>query len=250
MKISAVIIVKNEELHIGGLCETIPWVDEIVIVDSDSTDRTVEIARQYTANIFNREFRGFKDKHEFADAQATGDWIFWLDADERVTPELAASIQKLRSVPDEKLLNGYKVRRKAFYLGRWIEHSGWYPDMQMRFYRKAGSYWDGVAPHQSARVQGKLGVLDGELLHFTKQDIAEHHHVTGFYAALAAEFNAKNGRRAGFVSIFFKPIFAFLRVYFVRLGFLDGIQGLIIAYMVAHGVFLKNAQLWEARQKQ
>ena len=195
MKISACIIVFNEEHNIAEVCETVSWADEIVIVDSDSKDNTVEIAKRYTDKVFNREFKGFKDKHEYADSLATGNWLFWIDADERVTDELKAEICKLRSLPDEGLPDGFRIARSTKYLGRWIRHSGWYPDYQMRLYRKDKSYWDGVAPHQTARVKGKVETLKGQLLHYTKQDLSEHHRVTEVYASLAAEHLYEKGKR-------------------------------------------------------
>ena len=248
MKISASIIVRNEEHNVAALCETLAWADEIVIVDSDSTDKTVEIARRHTDKIFQREFRGYKDKHQFADAQTTGDWIFWIDADERVTPELQAAIAKLRETDANSLPDGFRIARKTFYLGRWIKHSGWYPDYQMRLYRKEASFWDGAAPHETARVKGRVEILPGELLHYTKQSLSEHHRVTESYAALAAQYLYDKGKRAGPLAIFFHPIAAFIRAYLLKLGFLDGPQGLIIALFTAYGVFLKYAKLWELNQ--
>ena len=249
MKISATIIVRNEEHNIADVCETVSWADEIVVVDSDSTDRTVEIARTYTDKVFNREWNGYQDKHEFADAQTTGDWIFWIDADERVTPELRSSIEKLRSGSDELLADGYKIARKTEYLDRWILHSGWYPDYQMRLYRKDKSYWDGVAPHQTARVDGRVDTLDGEFLHYTKRDLSEHHRVTESYASLAAEHMATHGKTVGAFGIFAKAVAAFLRTYVLKQGFRDGVQGMIIAGFTAYGVFLKYAKLWEINNK-
>ncbi len=245
MKISACIIVFNEEQNIRGLCETVAWADEIVIVDSDSADRTVEIAREFTENVFNREFRGFKDKHEFADSKATGDWIFWIDADERLTDELKAEIEELKARSDEELPDGFRIARKTEYLGKWIRHSGWYPDHQMRLYRKSVSVWDGIAPHQTARVPGRVETLKGELLHYTKQDLAEHHRVTEHYATLAAEHLFEKGKTAAGTKILFSTIAAFLRTFVVKQGFRDGVRGLIIAFFTAYGVFLKYAKLWE-----
>ncbi len=245
MKISACIIVYNEEQNIRGLCETVAWADEIVIVDSDSSDQTVEIAREYTDKVFNREFLGFKDKHEFADSKATGDWIFWIDADERVTEELKAEIASLRTKTDAELPDGFRIARKTEYLGEWIRHSGWYPDYQMRLYRRSVSYWDGVAPHQTARVPGRVETLKGELLHYTKQDLSEHHRVTEHYATLAAQHLFENGKAATAGKIFVSTIAAFLRTFIVKQGFRDGIRGLIIAFFTAYGVFLKYAKLWE-----
>lgn len=245
MKISASIIVFNEEQNIKDLCETVSFCDEIVIVDSSSTDKTVEIASQYTDKIFQREFLGYKDKHEFADSKTTGDWILWIDADERITPELRRSIESLKKQNESVLPDGFRIARKTWYLGRWIKFSGWYPDYQMRLYRKSASYWDGVSPHETARVKGRIEKLDGEFLHYTKQDLSEHHRVVDRYTTLAAEYKVKHGEKVGALGIFFNAIAAFIRTYFLKQGFRDGIQGLIIAMFTAYSVFLKYAKVWE-----
>ena len=245
MKISATIIVFNEESNVAEVCETVGWADEIVVVDSASTDRTIEIARRFTDKIYQREFHGYKDKHEFADSKTTGDWIFWIDADERVTPELLRSIESLRSKRDEELPDGFRIARKTWYAGRWIKHSGWYPDYQMRLYRKSKSYWDGVAPHQTARVNGNVSVLEGELLHYTKRNLSEHHRVTDSYTTLAAEHLANSGAKSSSSKMFFGAVGAFFRTYIAKQGFRDGVQGLIIACFTAYGVFLKYAKVWE-----
>lgn len=249
MKISASIIVFNEESNIRELCETVAWADEIVIVDSASADRTVEIAYEFTDRIFQREFHGYRDKHEFADAHTTGDWIFWIDADERVTPELLAEIEAIRNAEETSLPDGYWVPRKTRYAGRWIKHSGWYPDRQMRLYRKAASYWDGVAPHETARVRGRTERLSGHLLHFTKRDLSEHHLVIDSYTTLAAGHHSEKGTRRGAADMFFGAVAAFLRTYILKQGFRDGVQGLIIAMFTGYGVFLKNAKIWEANRR-
>lgn len=245
MKISASIIVFNEEENIAELCETISWCDEIVIVDSSSTDKTVEIAEKYTDKIFQREFKGYKDKHEFADSKTTGDWIFWIDADERVTPELRESIENLKKLNEADLPDGFWIARKTWYLGRWIKHSGWYPDYQMRLYRKSASYWDGVSPHETARVKGQTEKLKGEFLHYTKKNLSEHHHVLDRYSGLAAEYMFNNSKKVGAFILFFNPISAFLRHYIIKQGFRDGVPGLIIAMFTAYSVFLKYAKVWE-----
>lgn len=245
MKISASIIVFNEEENIVELCETVSFCDEIVIVDSSSTDETVELARRYTDKIFQREFQGYKDKHEFADSKTTGDWILWIDADERITPELRQSIENLKKHNEKDLPDGFQIARKTFYLRRWIKHSGWYPDYQMRLYRKEASYWDGVSPHETARVRGKIEKLDGEFLHYTKNSLSEHHRVTDNYTTLAAEYKFKQGEKVGAAGIFFNSIAAFIRTYILKQGFRDGVQGLIIAMFTAYSVFLKYAKVWE-----
>ena len=245
MKISATIIVRNEAENIEAVCQSLAWADEIVIVDSDSTDDTVEIARRFTDKIYNREFQGYKDKHEFADSKATGDWIFWIDADERVTPELQQAIDRLRNTNPDSFAEGYRIARRTFFLDKWIRHSGWYPDYQMRLYRKNVSYWDGVAPHQTARVDGRVETLDGELLHYTKRSLSEYHRVLDSYSTLAAEHLVEGKRGAGATSILGGAIAAFFRSFIVKQGFRDGVPGLIIAIFTGYGVFLKYAKVWE-----
>jgi glycosyltransferase involved in cell wall biosynthesis len=245
VKISASIIVFNEEDNIAELCETVSWCDEIVIVDSNSTDKTIEIAQKYTDKIYQREFKGYKDKHEFADSQTSGDWIFWIDADERVTPELLESIENLKKLNEKDLPDGFRISRKTWYLGRWIKHSGWYPDYQMRLYRKSASYWDGVSPHETARVKGHTEKLKGNFLHYTKRNLSEHHRILDNYTTLAAEYLVKNGKTVGGFGIFLNSISAFIRTYILKQGFRDGIAGLIIAMFTAYSVFLKYAKVWE-----
>lgn len=248
MKISVKINVYNEEDNIAAVCESLDWADEIVIVDSDSTDRTVEIARRYTDKIYNHPFRGYKDKHEFSDSKTTGDWIFWIDADEIVTPELKASITHLRELDPAALPDGFRIARRTQYLGRWIAHSGWYPDYQMRLYRKAASYWDGVSPHEVAHVRGRVEILSGELLHYTKRNLSEHQLVMDRYTTLAAEYLYNHGKRMRGIDLFVVPIAAFIRTYLLKQGFRDGIPGLIIAMQTAYSVFLKFAKVWEQQQ--
>jgi glycosyltransferase involved in cell wall biosynthesis len=245
MKISASIIVYNEEQHIAALCETLSWADEIVIVDSHSTDRTVEIARRYTDKVFQHEFKGYKDKHEFADSKTTGDWIFWIDADERVTDELRDSIAGLRQRDAQALPDGFRISRKTFYLGKFIQHCGWYPDLKMRLYRKNASFWGGIAPHETARVNGAVETLHGELLHYTKNSLSEHHRVMDSYTSLAAEHLSTKHKRIGGFSLFIHMIGALFRTYILKQGFRDGVVGFIISIQTAYGVFLKYAKVWE-----
>ncbi len=162
-----------------------------------------------------------------------------------MTPELREAILSLKSRSDDELADGYKIARRTWYMGRWIRHSGWYPDYQMRLYRKDKSYWDGVAPHQTARINGNVETLAGELLHYTKRSLSEHHRVTNTYATLAAEHIAEEGRTVGAFGMFANAIAAFFRTYFLKQGFRDGVPGMIIAAFTAYGVFLKYAKVWE-----
>ncbi len=249
MKISASIIVHNEEENIAELCRSIDFVDEIIIVDSDSTDKTAEIARQFTDKVFNHKFRGFRDKHEFADSQTTGDWIFWIDADERVSPELNKSILDLKTKSTGELPDGFKIARKTSHLGRWIKHSGWYPDYQMRLYRKDKSFWDGIAPHETARVEGSVKILAGEFLHYPKGDLSYHHRKIDYYSTLAAEYWFKKGKKVTGFFLFFRAISGFLRSYIIKQGFRDGVPGLMIAIFAGYSVFLKYSKVWEKNRE-
>jgi hypothetical protein len=136
---------------------------------------------KFTDKVFEYEFKGYKDKHEFADSKTTGDWILWMDADERATPELRTEIESLKKRAE--LPDGFEMPRRTWFAGRWIKHSGWYPDYQMRLYRKDGSYWDGVAPHETARVNGKIERLSGHILHYTKKDLSEYHRTIDSYTS-------------------------------------------------------------------
>lgn len=250
MKISAKINVFNEAKNIAAACETLAWADEIVVCDSASTDDTVAIARRYTDKIYQREFRGYKDKHEYSDSLTTGDWIFWLDCDELVTPELRASLEALRQRDPATLPDGFNIARRTQFLGRWIEHSGWRPDYQMRLYRKSASYWDGIAPHETARVRGRVETLAGDLLHYTTDSLSDYHKRTDWYATLAAEYWHERGKHVRGLDLFVLPVAAFIRTYLFKQGFRDGVPGLVIAWNTAYGVFLKYAKIWEANHSQ
>ena len=248
MKISVCVIGLNEEQNLADCLASVKTVaDEIIFVDSFSQDATVKIARRFTKKIFTRKFDNYVAQKNFAASKAKFDWILNLDCDERLSPELAAAILALKKNPPADLI-AYRFNRLTWYLYRFIRHSGWYPDYQMRLYRKAASYWDGVAPHEVAHVRGRVEVLPGELLHYTKRDLSEHHRVLDTYTTLAAEHLFNNGKRTRALDLFVLPIAAFIRTYIMKQGFRDGVQGLIIAMFTAYSVFLKYAKIWEQAQ--
>ncbi|MBI4468722.1 MAG: glycosyltransferase family 2 protein [Acidobacteria bacterium] len=243
MKITVAMITRNEEDRIVDALASVPWADEIVIVDAQSTDRTVEVARRFTDRIFVRSWPGYAAQKNFADDQASHEWVFSLDADERVSSELSESILDRKS--KEPDCDGYRVARRAWYLGRWIRHSGWYPDYQLRLYRRSNARWRGDYVHESVWLQGRLGQLDGDLLHFTRRNLAEHHTVLGKYTSLAADSDLALGRRVTLLQLLFRPPLTFLKSYLLRLGFLDGTAGFMIAGFAAYYVFLRLAKSWE-----
>ena len=248
MKISATVITLNEEQNIEAALGTLSWADEIIVVDSESTDRTVEIARRFTDKIFVRPWPGYSAQKTFAAEQASYDWIFNLDADERVSDELTAELERMKR-GREPNAEGFEMPRKTFYLGRWISHSGWYPDYKLRLYNRKTGRWRGDFVHESVAVDGRVERLKGDILHYTVRNASDHHLRLDRYTTLAAQEAHAQGRRSSLASIFVSPVTAFIRSYIFRRGFLDGIPGLAIARFAAHYVFLKNLKLWEMNQR-
>jgi Glycosyltransferases involved in cell wall biogenesis len=244
MKITAIVITLNEEANIARALESVAWADEIIVVDSESRDRTVDIARRFTERVIVRQWPGYSAQKNFAAEQASHDWIFSLDADEQVSEALRREIESLKQVA-EPAVAGYEMPRLTFYLGRWIRHSGWYPDWKLRLYDRRRSRWVGDYVHEGLEVDGAIARLTGDLLHFTVKDASEHHLRIDRYTRLAAEQAHAQGKRISIAPIIFSPLLTFIRSYIFKLGFLDGLQGYAIARFAAHYAFLKNLKLWE-----
>ncbi|HKR58911.1 MAG TPA: glycosyltransferase family 2 protein [Pyrinomonadaceae bacterium] len=248
MKITATIITLNEAEHIRLACESVNWADEIVVVDSGSTDGTREIAAASGARVVENQWPGFAAQKQFAANQATHEWIFSLDADERVSDELRASIMALRELDATTLADGYLIARRAFYMGRWIRGGGWYPDRQLRLYKKARGHWEGPHIHESVKLDQGARVIElpGDILHYTGSDAAEHHRLIGErYAPLAARQMFEQGKRTSRFKIAMVGPATFARSYILKGGFRDGMVGLSIARFAAHNAFLKYLMLWE-----
>jgi len=249
MKISATIITFNEESNIKAACESVGWADEIVVVDSESTDSTREIAKAAGARVVVNPWPGFADQKQFAVDQASNEWIFSLDADERCTEELTASIKSLQ---ETNLADGYQIARRTFYQGQWIKGGGWYPDRQLRLFRRTRAHWKKRYIHESVEMNpgSTVKILNGDLLHFTARDAAYHHRMIGDrYAPLAARQMFEEGRRTSAIKIATAAPSAFIRSLILKAGFRDGLAGLSIASFAAHHAFLKNLMLWEMQQK-
>ena len=244
MKITATVITLNEEHNIAAALESLAWADEIVVVDSQSGDRTVEIARTFTDRVYSRPWPGYSAQKNYAAEQATHDWIFSLDADERVSKELAAELQQLKRGGEPEAA-GYRMPRLTSYLGRWIRHSGWRPDHKLRLYHRNRARWQGDYVHETLQANGEVRMLNGDILHYTVRDAGEHHLRMNRYTTLAAQQKYSQGKRTTLASLFVSPVAVFLRSYVFKLGFLDGIPGLAIARFAAHYEFLKNLKLWE-----
>lgn len=251
MKISATIITFNEEANIREACESLSWADEIIVVDSESTDRTCELAELSGARVITKAWSGFAAQKQFAVEQAANDWIFSLDADERISDELNTSIARLASGPNDAFPDGYRIARRSFYQGRWIKGGGWYPDWQLRLFRKTRAHWEPRHIHESVTIDSNARVerLSGDILHYSVKDSAHHHRMIGErYAPLAAQQMFEAGRRASPVSIASAAPAAFLQSYILKGGFRDGLAGLTIASFAAHHAFLKHILLWEKQK--
>ena len=247
MKITATVITLNEEHNIAAALESLSWADEIVVVDSESADHTVEIARQVTDRVFVRPWPGYSAQKNFAADQAANDWIFSLDADERVSPELADEIKLLRP-GDAPEPAAFEMARLTFYLGRWIKHSGWHPDYKLRLYNRRRAKWQGDYVHETLEVDGKVERIKASILHYTVRDASEHHLRMDRYTTLAAKQLSWQGKHISLASLLLSPAVVFLRSYIFKLGFLDGIPGLAIARFAAHYEFLKNLKVWETQR--
>lgn len=246
MKITATVITLNEEHNIAKALESLSWADEIVVVDSESTDRTVEIAHRFTERVFTRPWPGYSAQKNFAAGEAANDWIFSLDADEQVSPELADQIKQLKlGVPTPA---AFEMPRLTSYLGRWIKYSGWHPDYKVRLYHRKRASWQGDYVHEALKVDGQVERIKGKILHYTVRDASEHHLRMDRYTTLAAMQMASQGKRVSVASLLLSPAVVFLRSYIFKLGFLDGTPGLAIARFAAHYEFLKNLKVWEQQR--
>jgi glycosyltransferase involved in cell wall biosynthesis len=241
--VTATVITFNEAANIEAALASLSWADEIIVVDSQSTDRTTEIARKFTDKVIVRPWPGYIAQKNFAAEQASHDWIFSLDADERVTPELASEIMTV--VANGPRAAGYRVPRVTFHLGRWMRTTDWYPDYQLRLYDRRRARWSGKYVHESVKADGTVGDLRAELQHFAYRDLAHHLQTMDRYTTLAAKQMFEEGRRAGLVDLLIHPPAAFFRNYVLRGGFRDGVPGLIVSAMNARYVGLKFAKLWE-----
>lgn len=239
MKISAVIIVFNEEDRLPETLASLQGIaDEIVIVDSFSTDRTPEIAKQSQAYFYQNRFEDYGQQKNFAMQKAGHEWILNLDADERVSLELKKALLELKEKPPAAAISAFAIKRKAFYLGRWICHSGWYPDRKVRFFRKKSAVWQGRI-HERLVVTGQIAPLSGDILHYTYRDISDHVQRLNRYSSFQAEEIVKQGKKLLLLRLFILPPVTFLRHYVWRLGFIDGFPGLVIATISSWGTALK-----------
>ena len=240
MKISATIITFNEERKIARAIESLRCCDEILVVDSGSTDRTVEIAGKLDARVIESPWPGYAKQKNYAASEAAHDWIFSLDADEALSEALEAEIWQLKKAGPEH--DAYTMPRLAQYLGRWILHCGWYPDRKVRLYDRRKAAWVGEFVHETVQVNGAVGHLKSNLLHYTCDSLSEHVKTVDRYTTLAAQEIAARGGRISWPKLVLEPAWTAFRTYALQRGFLDGLEGLTIAYMAGMYTFLKYAK--------
>jgi glycosyltransferase involved in cell wall biosynthesis len=243
--ISACIIAGNEEANIRRCLESVRWADEVVVVDSFSTDRTVEICREYTDLVYQHRWLGYIGQKNLIKDLAAGPWILFVDADEVVSPELRDEILAEFERGRNAAVAGYTFPRLARYLGRWIRHGDWYPDTKLRLFRKERGRCGGKEPHDRVDVHGPVKRLRGHLYHHTYRGIEDQLSTLNRFTSITAEGRYRDGGAFHMHDLLLRPLFRFFRGYVLRLGFLDGLPGLIIAWTMAYGVFIKYAKLWE-----
>lgn len=241
--ISIAIITYNEEKNIRSALESVKWADEIVVVDSFSTDRTQEICREYTDKVIHNEFSGYADQKSVAVSMTTQPWVFVLDADERVTDGLRDEIiDLLKSDPSK---DGYYVARKNYFGKRWIRHGGWWPDHTLRLFRREKGTFKSREVHERVVVDGETGYLKNPIEHFTYEDVNDYMQRMQTYSTLSAIELFKKGRRSGILDIVFRPAATFCKMLLLRLGILDGIYGIMLAWLYSVYTYRKYIKLKE-----
>lgn len=245
--VSVVVITKNEEKNIEDALKSVKDFEDIVVVDSFSEDRTVEICKKYTYRVYQHEWQGYAKQKQMAVDYAEKPWVLILDADERVTPELKSEI--MEEIKNASFI-GFYIPRKNFFLGKWIRHGGWWPDYTLRFFKKDVSYVKQREVHEKVVVDGPLGYLKEPLEHYTYRTITDYIRKMEIYSMLSAK-ELCNKKSAPFVlSMLLNPVFVFTKMFFLRQGFRDRIHGFMLAVFNSFYTFLKYAKAWEKNKKE
>ncbi len=250
MKLSIVIITLNEEDRLeDALKSCLDIADEILVVDSFSTDNTVKIAEEYGARVLKKEFVDYGSQKNFAKDNALFQWVLNLDADERVSDRLKEEILKLKQLPEHEIeANGFLIKRKTSYLGRWITHSGWYPDRKLRLFKRDKSRWHGRI-HEGLILEGKTGRLEGDILHFTYRDITDHINRLNRYSHMQARDIVDKDKKLLYLRALLLPPVTFLRFYLWKLGILDGLPGFVIALVSSWATAMKYLKAIEIKRE-
>jgi glycosyltransferase involved in cell wall biosynthesis len=242
--VSAIVVCFNEEERIEECLESIRWCDEIVVVDSFSTDATPEICRRYTNRFIQRPWPGYRDQKAYAHLQATKEWVLLVDADERVPSALRDEIKDALT-RDGGVYSGYAVPRLVYYLDRWWRRGGWYPDYDVRLFKRERATWGGTDPHEKILVDGKVSRLKNPLHHLSYRNIEDHIRRINRFTSISSKELRDQGGRWRLSDALLRPAARFFRSYIVKRGFMDGFAGFYVALTAAVYVFLKYAKLWE-----
>lgn len=245
--ISVTIICKNEESNIEDCIKSVLWADEIIVVDSFSTDRTVEIAKRYTENVYQNGWNGYAEQRNIALSKATKEWVMPLDADERCSTELREEIENIISL-DNVEESGFRIPRKSFFLNKWVKNCGWYPGFQLRLFKREKAKVTDRLVHEGYEVDGKVGFLKNDILHYTVNSISEYLVKINHYSSLQAEEKVLR-KKVKFSDLFFRPIAAFIQQFFMKKGFLDGIYGLMVTNYDIMTNMLTYMKIWEMQNK-
>ncbi|RJP24580.1 MAG: glycosyltransferase family 2 protein [Candidatus Abyssobacteria bacterium SURF_5] len=247
LPISAYVITLNEEKNIRRCLESLRDFEEIVVVDSFSKDATVDICREYTDKVYQHEWPGHTNQYVYAVSLTSHEWVFWIDADEVVSPELAEDIRRVFANSAPQDYDGYYVSRMTFYLGRWIRHGAWYPDYKLRLFRKSSGKYVNDDPHMSVIVEGRTARLNGKLLHYSMASFSDHLRRLDSYTDIYAHNQIKSEASFPLFSMLTRPPLRFLKSYVLKAGFLDGMPGLIVAAMSGFTVFARYVKFWERK---
>lgn len=249
--LSVCIVTYNEEENIRECLESVSWAEEIIVVDSLSDDRTVEICRQYTDRVIQRKWNGYIDQKSFALEHATGEWVLFIDADERLSPGLIKEIKKEISKENNEY-DGFYLPRHIYYLGRWINHGEWYPEYRLRLFKRSKGRIGGIEPHDKVKLtaQGRMRVkyLREDMRHFTYKTLSDQIRTIDKFSSISADEMDKTGKNFHISQLLLHPPARFITGYILRGGFRDGIPGLIIAVTCSFHVFLKYCKLWELKK--
>ena len=247
-RLTVITLTKDEDHNIADCLETVSWADEIIVIDAGSTDRTVELARRFTPEVIVLPWRGYGAARNEALARSHSGWVLWLDADERVTKELAEEIRAILE-KDDPAAAGYEIARRAYFCGKWIRHAGWYPSRVVRLFRRNQAAFSESRVHERLVIGGPIGRTRHDLLHYTDPDLSHYFTKFNTYTSLAARDMEEAGRGFAFTDLILRPLFQFFKMYLLRLGFLDGMHGFVLCVASSAYVFTKFAKLWELQQK-
>ncbi len=246
-KLSVVIITKNEEKNIKDCLESVKWADEIIVIDAESLDKTVEIARQYTDKVFIKPWSGFGPQKNWGISKAQYEWVFIIDADERVSPELRDEI--LITINKPTKISAFQVPRKNFLLGKWFKYKGEYPNYQLRLFKKQKARYNDVQIHENLIIDGEIGYLKNPLLHFSIKSIEDYFKKFNYYTTLAAiEKSKKKKTKVRIWDLLFRPIIIFVKMYFIKQGFRHGREGFIFSSLDSFFTYVKYLKLLDIQE--